>query len=46
MLSLNPSKPVRIETDDWIDKLSQSHRLERWKEQDLYIDHWGSCLNQ
>jgi hypothetical protein len=44
--STNPLKRVRIESDDWIDKAPRSRLLERWKEQDLYIDYLESRLNQ
>ncbi len=44
--STNPPKRVRIESDDWIDKTPRSRLLERWKEQDLYIDYLESRLNQ
>jgi hypothetical protein len=39
-------KRIRIESDDWIDKESCSRLLERWKEQDLYIDHLELCVSQ
>ena len=39
-------KRVRIESDDWIDKESRQRLSERWKEQDLYIDHLELRLNQ
>ena len=42
----NPPKRVRIESDDWIDKAPRSRLLERWKEQDLYIDHIESRLHE
>jgi hypothetical protein len=44
--STNPPKRVRIESDDWIDKAPRSRLLERWKEQDLYIDHLELRLHQ
>jgi hypothetical protein len=44
--STNPPKRVRIESDDWIDKAPRSRLLERWKEQDLYIDYLESRLKQ
>jgi chromosome segregation ATPase len=44
--STNPPKRVRIESDDWIDKAPRSRLLERWKEQDLYIDYLESRLNK
>jgi hypothetical protein len=45
--STNPPKRVRIESDDWIDKTTpRSRLLERWKEQDLYIDYLESRVNQ
>ncbi|CAF1116498.1 unnamed protein product [Adineta steineri] len=44
--SINPPKRVRIESDDWIDKASRSRFLERWKEQEIYIDYLESRLNQ
>jgi hypothetical protein len=44
--STNPPKRVWIESDDWIDKTPRSRLLERWKEQDLYIDYLESRLNQ
>jgi hypothetical protein len=44
--STNSPKRVRIESDDWIDKAPRSRLLERWKEQDLYIDYLELRLNQ
>ncbi|CAF1248085.1 unnamed protein product [Adineta steineri] len=44
--SINPPKRVRIESDDWIDKAPRSRLLERWKEQDLYIDYLELRLHQ
>ncbi len=44
--STNPPKRVRIENDDWIDKAPRSRLLERWKEQNLYIDYLESRLSQ
>jgi hypothetical protein len=44
--TLNPPKRVRIETDDWLDKAPRSRLLERWKEQELYIDYLESRLKQ
>ncbi|CAF0739979.1 unnamed protein product [Rotaria sordida] len=44
--STNPPKRVRLETDDWIDKAPRSRLLERWKEQDSYIDYLESRLHQ
>ena len=44
--STNPPKRVRLESDDWIDKAPRSRLLERWKEQDLYIDYLELRLNQ
>lgn len=39
-------KRVRLDNDDWIEKESRSRLLERWKEQDLYIDHLELRLSQ
>ena len=39
-------KRVRFESDDWIEKESRSRQLERWKEQDLYVDHLELRLSQ
>lgn len=44
--STNPPKRVRLESDDWIDKGLRPRLLERWKEQDLYIDHLELRLHQ
>ncbi|CAF1243432.1 unnamed protein product [Adineta steineri] len=44
--SINPPKRIRIESDDWIDKAPRSRLLERWKEQDLYIDYLELRLHQ
>ena len=41
-----PPKRVRLESDDWFEKESRSRLLERWKEQDLYIDHLELRLSQ
>jgi hypothetical protein len=46
LTSINPPKRVRIESDDWIDKAPRSSLLERWKEQDSYIDYLELRLNQ
>ncbi|UJR34015.1 hypothetical protein I4U23_021429 [Adineta vaga] len=42
----NPPKRVRIESDDWSDKTPRSRLLERWKEQDVYIDYLELRLHQ
>ena len=39
-------KRVRLENEDWTENGSRSRLLERWKEQDLYIDHLESRINQ
>ncbi|CAF3343415.1 unnamed protein product [Rotaria sp. Silwood1] len=44
--STNPPKRVRLESDDWIDKAPRSRLLERWKEQDSYIDYLELRLHQ
>lgn len=44
--SINPPKRVRLESDDWIDKAPRPRVLERWKEQESYIDYLESRLNQ
>ncbi|CAF3645578.1 unnamed protein product [Rotaria socialis] len=42
----NTPKRVRLESEDWIDKAPRSRLLERWKEQDSYIDYLESRLQQ
>ncbi|CAF2117805.1 unnamed protein product [Rotaria magnacalcarata] len=42
----NTPKRVRLESEDWIDKTPRSRLLERWKEQDSYIDYLESRLHQ
>ncbi|CAF1151334.1 unnamed protein product [Adineta ricciae] len=42
----NPLKRVRLESDDWCEKTPRSRLLERWKEQDLYIDYLESRVHQ
>jgi len=44
--TVGPPKRIRIENDDWIDKESRQRLLERWKEQDLYIDHLELRISQ